>query len=159
MNGMGHDTAPPRSTNRMPRTENLPPSMNGRPGHRLTRSQEEEQRMRNGGKLRGPAPTLDIFADPPEAGKPRERRPRRNSDSSIVDRNGKPVDLDEERRRRERRHRERDTRNRDNKSKPTPSASSKSKKPSHRLDVIDKLDVTSIYGTGRRSLPGLAFVL
>ena len=159
MNGMRHDIAPPRSTNRMPRTENLPPLMNGRPGHRLTRSQEEEQRMRTGGKLRGPAPTLDIFADPPEAGKPPERRPRRNSDSSIADRNGKPMDPEEERRRRERRHRERDARHRDNKSKPIPSSASKSKKPSHRLDVIDKLDVTSIYGTGRRFMSILAFVL
>lgn len=42
-----------------------------------------------------------------------------------------------ERRRRERRHRERDTK--DGKS---------SKKPDRKLDIIDKLDVTSIYGTG-----------
>ena len=138
----------------MLRTENLPPFMDGRPGHRLTRSQEEEQRMRNGGKLRGPGPTLDIFADPADMGRPRERRPRRNSESSIVDRNGKPLDPDEERRRRERRHRDRDARHRDNKAKPIPTPSSKSKKPSHRLDVIDKLDVTSIYGTGRRFFNG-----
>jgi hypothetical protein len=41
-----------------------------------------------------------------------------------------------ERRRRERRHRERDAKD------------GKSKKPDRKLDIIDKLDVTSIYGTG-----------
>ena len=29
-----------------------------------------------------------------------------------------------------------------------PRGSPKAKKPNHRLDIIDKLDVTSIYGTG-----------
>lgn len=77
---------------------------------------------------------LDIFADPPDANRPRERRqPRRNSESSVRD---KPLmDADDEKRRRERKHRE---------SKRV----GKSGKSTRRLDVIDKLDVTSIYGTG-----------
>ncbi|KAL1884950.1 hypothetical protein Plec18167_001607 [Paecilomyces lecythidis] len=92
---------------------------------------------------------FDIFADPPSSSsKPPHRskshdvrRPRRNSESSIMERPQKPLDPEDEKRRRERRHRERDARHRDGKSR-------SSKKPSHRLDIIDKLDVTSIYGTG-----------
>ena len=121
--------------------------MNGRAGHRPSRS-EEERRRRNGVNARDQNETLDIFADPPEMVKPRERRHRRNSESSIINRNGKPIDSEDERRRRERRHREREARHRDGKSRGYPSSSSKSKKPTQRLDVIDKLDVTSIYGTG-----------
>lgn len=53
------------------------------------------------------------------------------------------LDDDDERRRRERRRRERDGRHKDGKSR--------SKKRQHHLDIIDKLDVSSIYGTGSRS--------
>ena len=91
---------------------------------------------------------LDIFADPPEA---KQRRPRRNSDSSLVDKSGKLQDPDAERRRRERRHRDRDARQKEGKSR-IRGASSKPKKPSQRLDIIDSLDVTSIYGTGCKSV-------
>lgn len=66
----------------------------------------------------------------------------------MADRAGKPHDPEEERKRRERRHRERDGGARDGKGRSH--TSSKSKKPSQRLDVIDKLDVTSIYGMGRK---------
>lgn len=94
---------------------------------------------------------LDVFADPPPlhkssttaGGRPRERRPRRNSESSILER-PKITDSEEDRRRRERRRRERerDGRHRDGKS-------SRSKRPVH-MDIIDKLDVTGIYGTGSK---------
>jgi hypothetical protein len=49
-------------------------------------------------------------------------------------------DDDDEKRRRERRHRERDARHRDGKQR--------SSRKNRRLDIIDKLDVTGIYGTG-----------
>ena len=136
--------APPRTTNGLARAENMPPPMK----HRPSRSHEEEHRLRNAGKPRGTDQVLDIFADPPQDGNPRDTRPRRNSDSSVVDRNGKPLDAEEERKRRERRHRERDTRARDTKGRPLPSSAPRGQKPTRRLDVIDKLDVTSIYGTG-----------
>ena len=126
--------------------ENMPPQVKN--GHRTTRSQEEEQE-KSGRKVRGLEDTLDIFADPPPARRPPgQHRPRRNSDSSVADRQSKSLDPEDEKRRRERRHRDRAHRQVDSKGRPIPSASSKSKKPNHRLDVIDKLDVTSIFGTG-----------
>lgn len=98
------------------------------PGHRPTTSDEDKKRLQAKGR-----PELNIFADPLDK-KPRDRhrRPRRNSESSVMDKTS--TDPDEERRRRERKHRER--------------AGSKSTRPNKKLDVIDKLDVTSIYGTG-----------
>ncbi|CAI7625212.1 unnamed protein product [Penicillium glandicola] len=88
---------------------------------------------------------LDIFADPPAYSQTAKdkapRRPRRNSESSVMDRGSKLLDVDDdEKRRRERRHREREGRSKDGKSK--------SGRKDRRLDIIDKLDVTSIYGTG-----------
>ena len=85
-----------------------------------------------------PRPNLDIFADPPDPAKQRHRL-RRNSDSSIASRLLSPEEEQKRREKREARHRER---------KDRPPGSSKSKKPK-RLDIIDSLDVTSIYGTGR----------
>lgn len=91
---------------------------------------------------RPPTGELNIFADPSESGKSTERRVRRNSESSIGDRNGKPTEPDDEekkrqdRRRRERRHRE-------------AGKDQKNRKPDRKLDIIDQLDATSIYGTGR----------
>ncbi|KAG0153562.1 hypothetical protein PDIDSM_2216 [Penicillium digitatum] len=90
---------------------------------------------------------LDIFADPPTSSQTAKdkapRRPRRNSESSVMDRSSKLLDFDDdddddEKRQRERRHRE--SRSKDGKSR--------SGRKDRRLDVIDKLDVTSIYGTG-----------
>ncbi|KAJ5818123.1 hypothetical protein N7474_003714 [Penicillium riverlandense] len=92
---------------------------------------------------------LDIFADPPTLSKSattgpgrgeRPRRPRRNSESSVMERASQLFDDDDEKRRRERRHRERDARHRDGKQR--------SSRKNRRLDIIDKLDVTGIYGTG-----------
>lgn len=127
------------------RSENVPPR-----DHRPSRSQEEALRARKPGasgssSRRPPAGELDIFADPSDK---RERRPRRNSDSSAMERPSRTLDDDErrrqERRRRERRHREREAKD----GKDGKSSSSTGKKPDRKLDVIDKLDVTSIYGTG-----------
>lgn len=56
-----------------------------------------------------------------------------------MERASKIFDDDDERRRRERRHRDRE-RQKDGKSR--------SSRKDRRLDIIDKLDVTSIYGTG-----------
>lgn len=61
-----------------------------------------------------------------------ERRPRRNSESSIM--GSDKIMTEEERKKR----RERERRHREN----------KDRKPSRRLDIIDQLDATSIYGTG-----------
>ncbi|KAJ5153484.1 uncharacterized protein N7482_009962 [Penicillium canariense] len=91
---------------------------------------------------------FDIFADPPTRPKAgasglrdkTSRRPRRNSESSVMERSSKLLEDDDERRRRERRHRDREGRHRDGKSR--------SSRKDRRLDIIDKLDVTSIYGTG-----------
>lgn len=97
-------------------------------------TEEERLRLRQGGKPRGPSGELNIFADPTD--KSRERRPRRNSDTSIQEKTTKLLDPNDDRRRRERRHRD-------------SKRDGKPRGPSRRLDVIDKLDVTSIYGTGR----------
>ncbi len=102
--------------------------------------------MRNGGRSRALPPGLDVFADPPETG--RHRRLRRNSESSIADKSGIISDLDDERRKREQRHRDREARYRgEARGRPQ---TAKPKKPNQRLDLIDQLDVTSIYGTGCR---------
>lgn len=122
--------------------ENIAP----RKSHRPARSQEGRDRKPGMHPSRGD--TLDIFADPP-ARRPAGGRPRRNSDSSVADRNSKAMDPEEERRRRERRHREHEHKHKDSKGRPIPVAGPK--KPSKRLDTIDKLDVTSIFGTGGRS--------
>lgn len=113
------------------------------PGHRHSPSEEERKRMM--GRPRGPPGQLDIFADPPELGKVRERRPRRNSETSVREKTNKLLDPEDEKRRHERRQRDA--------KRHGESKHGKSKVPSRRLDVIDKLDVTSIYGTGRESLP------
>ncbi|KAL9111857.1 MAG: hypothetical protein Q9227_003707 [Pyrenula ochraceoflavens] len=123
------------------KNENVPPRANGRPPqlrHHPTRSAGEDERRRMGHpRPRGPPGERNIFDDPPD--RLRERRPRRNSDSSTMDRPSKLLDPEDERRRQERRRRE--GRHREHRSH-------KSKQPSKRMDIIDKLDVTSIYGTG-----------
>lgn len=128
--------APPQPVNgSSDRPENVPPKRlpNGLgrmlpSGHRPSHS--EEERRRNGGKPRAVPGGLDIFADPPDPNKLRERKTRRNSESSVRDK--KLLDPEDEKRREERRRRH-------ERRKP---------KPERRLDIIDKLDVTSIYGMG-----------
>lgn len=110
--------------------------------HRPSRSEEERDRMR--GEPRGPPRPRGPpgSSRPPPRPSSRERRenrrPRRNSESSIVDKGS--LDPEEERRRRQRR-KERDERARDGKS----SGQKKVRRP-QGLDLIDKLDVTGIYG-------------
>jgi len=122
------------------RGENVPPR-GPRLGHRPTRSQEEALRARRAatGSNHRPRPSgeLDIFADP----SPQKHRVRRNSESSISSRS---LDPEEEKRRQERRRRERRHREHGKEGRP--------KKTDRKLDIIDKLDVTSIYGTGCKSL-------
>jgi hypothetical protein len=107
------------------------------PAHRPNLSDAERSRL--GPKPRGPPGQLDIFADPPDANKHRERRPRRNSDTSVRDKSSKLLDPEDQKRRQDRRRRDH----------------RRPKQSSRKLDTIDKLDVTSIYGTGRK-LCGLA---
>ena len=143
-NGTPHGQPPPY-TNRPPRSENLPPrARNAIAGHQPSRSQEDPNHRPRNGKPRGPE--FDIFADPsaPEKDGPR-LRPRRNSDSSI---NSRTFISEEERRRRERHRREREARYRADKGGRPGTSSSRPKKPNKQLDLIDSLDVTSIYGTG-----------
>ncbi|KAI9056024.1 hypothetical protein LZ554_000956 [Drepanopeziza brunnea f. sp. 'monogermtubi'] len=142
----------PNAVDKMPppyttRGENIPPrgASKNPPGHRPSRSEEEAMRARRlaGGSKSRPMlrEELDIFADPADSSPGRRsdsRRPRRNSDSSVM---SKPMDSEEERRRQERRRRERRER-RDREAKDP------KRKPDRKLDIIDKLDVTSIYGTG-----------
>ncbi|KHJ34822.1 putative pal1 cell morphology protein [Erysiphe necator] len=139
----------PRYSRPSQQRENLPPL--AAPGHRLRRSNEEvsQTRQKNmAGSFSGKNSTSkesDVFADPTSSSrtssrKPTERRPRRNSESSIAERS-KPLDLEEEKKRQERRRREKKQRDHGENS-------SRSRKPNRKLDVIDKLDVTSIYGTG-----------
>ncbi|KAB2108797.1 hypothetical protein AG0111_0g3127 [Alternaria gaisen] len=114
-----------------------------RAGHRPSRSEEERraERMREasrgGSRPRGPPSS----SRPPHLSSPERRenrRPRRNSESSIIDRGS--LDPREERRRRERR-KEREERAKDGKDK-----NGKRVRRPQGLDLIDKLDVTGIYG-------------
>ncbi|KAJ2990478.1 hypothetical protein NUW58_g2930 [Xylaria curta] len=112
-----------------PRGENIPPQGRGPPSssHRPSRSQEEALKVR---KI-----PPGSSKSKPTGGSPQRRpepRLRRNSDSSIME---KPI-TDEERRMREMRQRDRERRHRDGKNRPK------------KLDIIDQLDATSIYGTG-----------
>ncbi len=97
--------------------------------HRTSRSHDAERHIHSAKHAYTKTKELDIFASPDKS---ENRRPRRNSEASVTSAK------DEDRRRRERRHRDKDGR--------TPSG--KSKKPSAKLDIIDKLDVTGIYGPG-----------
>ncbi|KAJ4361791.1 hypothetical protein N0V83_010732 [Neocucurbitaria cava] len=111
-------------------------------GHRPSRSEEEREKMR--GQQRGPPrPRGPPGSRPPRAGSPERRehrRLRRNSESSMIDKGS--LDPNEERRRRERR-KEREERG--DKSKDGKSTQKRVRRP-QGLDLIDKLDVTGIYG-------------
>lgn len=61
---------------------------------------------------------------------------RRNSESSVTSRHSRLIESEDEKKRQERRRRERRHRDR------------REKKPNGKLDIIDKLDVSSIYGSG-----------
>ena len=137
---------PPPYTDRPPRLENYPPKPpNGTLGHHPSRSQEDAKH-RPYASRRPQGPQHDIFADPPDAGRPYRRPTRRNSDSSIASKHLSP---EEEARRRHRKVREARHRDRENKGRPPPSRSGKSNR---RIDIIDSLDVTSIHGAGSECL-------
>lgn len=102
--------------------------------------EEDRERDRLRGPPRGPPrPRGPPGPRPPRPSSTERRRMRRNSESSMVDKGS--LDIDEERRRRERR-KERDDRARDGKS----SSTQKRVRKPQGLDLIDKLDVTGIYG-------------
>ncbi|XXH02788.1 hypothetical protein Hte_009174 [Hypoxylon texense] len=120
---------------RPPRGENNPPRGRGPPlssSHRPTRSQEEALRAR---RMHSTSNGGDKAMNISPQKRPGERRPRRNSESSIME---KPM-TDEEKKARDLRRRERERRHREGKDKP---------KTGRKLDIIDQLDATSIYGTG-----------
>lgn len=112
----------------VPRRRDAPPA----PGHRPTQSQEDALRTRKpqGGESRRPPGGA---SDSPH--KRPERRPRRNSDSSLLIDIEKPSLTEEEKKARDARRRERERRHR-------PS------RPSRRVDLIDQLDMTGIHGVG-----------
>ena len=118
----------------------------GGPNHRPTRSEEDRRRVgsvvRPPVRRKNPPNELDIFASPE---KNTGRKPRRNSESSVLE---KPPMSEEERRRRERHRRERDSRYQRDSSKRESGHPRHSRRKPHGLDIIDKLDATGIYGAG-----------
>lgn len=130
------------------------PETKPRPAHGTSRGPSNRTRPPRERPTPGPSTEsrskdpFDIFADPPNSSKvgpsghgaKPPRRPRRNSESSVMDRASKLFDDEDDKRRRERRHREREGKTRDGKPR--------SSRKNRQLDIIDKLDVTSIYGTG-----------
>lgn len=116
-----------------------------RVGHRPSRSDEEREKMR--GQNRGPPrPRGPPGQRPPQVGSPdrrENRRLRRNSESSMIDKGS--LDPNEERRRRERRKEREERGDRGKDGKDGKSTQRRVRKP-QGLDLIDKLDVTGIYG-------------
>lgn len=130
-----------RNENARPRPpgERRPSGLPEKRSHRTTNS---------GGEGVGPSRgrqsnQLDIFADPVDDA-PKKNSTRRNSESSVMERSGTALSPEEEKERQERRRRERRQREKSKDGRP--------KRPNRKLDLIDKLDVTSIYGTGREYL-------
>ena len=111
--------------------------------HRPTKSQEEALKARRHAQGSQPGSSRSPQRKP-------QRRPRRNSESSIMDLDIKHI-TDEERKMIEEKRREKDRlrrEGRDGKDK------GRSGRPSRRIDIIDQLDATSIYGTGRKYFRG-----
>lgn len=121
---MGRRAPPPPGRENMPAPDRRGPP----PNHRPTRSQEEALRAR---RMQGKGDSPGLLDPSRSPQKHSERRPRRNSESSIMDAD-KTMTEEERRRRRERERRHREQKG----------------KPSRKLDIIDQLDATSIYGTG-----------
>ncbi|GJN67538.1 hypothetical protein PLICBS_001564 [Purpureocillium lilacinum] len=142
------------------RGESQPPS-NG--NHRPTRSQEEALRARK--------PPPAGAARPPGESPQRkpQRRPRRNSESSVINSlTAEEMKMIEAKRLRDKQRREREGRSsgregregqdsreakegrdgKDGKETREGKDRTRSGRPSRRLDIIDQLDATSIYGTG-----------
>lgn len=150
---------PPLPAQRKPTDQLAAPST-----HRPSKSQEEALRAKK--PVPGPRPEASPHRKPPAP-----RRPRRNSESSVMDFSALPITPEEMKmieakrlrdRQREKAAREarearepresresresRETRDKERASK----SRSKSGRPSRRMDLIDQLDATSIYGTGRK---------
>ncbi|KAG6259545.1 hypothetical protein E4U24_003811 [Claviceps purpurea] len=148
---------PPLSAQRKPTDQLAAPST-----HRPSKSQEEALRAKK--PVLAPRPEASPHRKPPAP-----RRPRRNSESSVMDFSALPITPEEMKmieakrlrdRQREKAAREarearepresresresRETRDKERASK----SRSKSGRPSRRMDLIDQLDATSIYGTG-----------
>ncbi|KAG5993545.1 hypothetical protein E4U54_003330 [Claviceps lovelessii] len=125
--------------------------------HRPTKSQQESL----GPKKPMPGPRAEAS---PHRRPPPPRRPRRNSESSVMDFNTLPITPEEMKmieakrlrdRQREKAAREakepregREARDKDKDKERASKSRSKSGRPSKRMDLIDQLDATSIYGTG-----------
>ena len=119
----------------------MPPPYTERSTNGHKPSSSDEDRRRREARMRAQKSELDIFADPADASRSKDKRhPRRNSESSVRDR--PRLTPEEEKKRRERKLRE---------SKHGESKHGSKSKAQRKLDVIDKLDVTSIYGTGCKS--------
>ncbi|KAM4065158.1 pal1 cell morphology protein [Hirsutella rhossiliensis] len=143
--------APPASQRRLEvvpasrRGENKPLAKLPKASHRPTRSQEEALRARKpplSGQRPGPS-------ESPQR-KP-QQRPRRNSESSVLDLNTQPITADEMKMIEAKRLRDKQRRDRDGRSSSSRADGkerSKSRRPGRKLDIIDQLDATSIYGTG-----------
>lgn len=112
-------------------------------GHRSQRSREENgSNSQSPMKLRGedgPSVYSPIKSD--------SRRPRSNSESSGMDKDKR---AEEDKKRRERRKEREARREKEGKSSKDLKSSRPTKRP-QGLDIIDKLDVTGIYGQGRKS--------
>ncbi|KAH0601274.1 hypothetical protein MHUMG1_00146 [Metarhizium humberi] len=164
---MQNDKLPPPLIAQRRPSDQVPaarPGESQQPGdkHRLAKSQEEAMRARKPGPGPGPAPNPATSRSPQR--KP-VRRPRRNSDSSVMDFNAQPITAEEmkiieehrmrDRQRREKAAREKASRDKESLEGREPrdkeregKGRSKSGRPSRRMDIIDQLDATSIYGTG-----------
>lgn len=143
----------------IPRTEvsrrPVPSSSSGHP--RPNRSNEEPQYKKGPNGLRIPIKSKNGRDNSRRSGS-KERRPRRNSESSTMDR---PVMSAEEREARDRRRREREARHRERETSRDSRASeistvrhsSRKKRQNAHVDVVDKLDVTGgLYGVGGSEL-------
>ncbi|PHH60208.1 hypothetical protein CDD81_1950 [Ophiocordyceps australis] len=134
--------------------ENQPLARSSNGSHRPSRSQEEALKARKALARQG-------LSESPQ--RKTQRRPRRNSESSVLDLNAQPITEEEmkmieAKRLRDRQRREREGRSsgreregrsaKDGKEGKEGKERSKSGRPSRRLDIIDQLDATSIYGTG-----------
>ncbi|KAK7422336.1 hypothetical protein QQZ08_009558 [Neonectria magnoliae] len=139
----GSDRSKPASAPRRPMDR--PPPRRGDSGqpppdgrHRPTPSQEDAIRAR---RVQAPGAARPAPNSPQRKA---PRRPRRNSESSVMDFDAQPL-TEEEKRMIEAKRRERQRRGGGGDSK---ERATKSGRPSRRMDIIDQLDATSIYGTG-----------
>ncbi|KAL5598934.1 uncharacterized protein BROUX77_005967 [Berkeleyomyces rouxiae] len=129
-------TRPPVNPGPGPNQARRPPPPGVANAHRVSRSQEESSRSRRAPPPpRSGAPT-ESPARRPERSSDRNR-PRRNSESSIIDRE-RPITEEEKVLREARRLARMNTQR----------TKEKGKKPNKRMDIIDQLDASSIFGMG-----------